>query len=58
VAATPPELAEDEIARITQVSASPLGSIRHLAPVARMSQSPPRWARPPVPLGHDAPEWP
>lgn len=58
VAGVPPELSEDEIARITQVSASPLGSIRHLAPVARMSQTSPRWARPPVPLGHDAPMWP
>jgi crotonobetainyl-CoA:carnitine CoA-transferase CaiB-like acyl-CoA transferase len=58
VAGVPRELPEDEIARITKVSASPLGSIRHLAPAAHMSQTPPRWARPPVPLGHDAPVWP
>ncbi len=58
LANVPHDLPEDEIARITQISASPLGSIRHLAPVARMSESPPRWARPPVPLGHDAPIWP
>ena len=54
----PRELPEDEIERITQQSPSPLGLIRHLAPVARMSETPPRWTRPPVPLGHDAPVWP
>jgi hypothetical protein len=52
------ELPEEEIARITLETPSPLGLIRHLAPVARMAQTPPRWARPPVPLGHDAPAWP
>jgi crotonobetainyl-CoA:carnitine CoA-transferase CaiB-like acyl-CoA transferase len=57
-AAVPRELPEDEIERITQRSPSPLGLIRHLAPVARMSETPPRWMRPPVPLGHDAPVWP
>ena len=57
-AGAPSELPADEIERITQQSPSPLGLIRHLAPVARMSATPPRWARPPVPLGHDAPAWP
>jgi crotonobetainyl-CoA:carnitine CoA-transferase CaiB-like acyl-CoA transferase len=57
-AAVPRELPEDEIERITQRSPSPHGLIRHLAPVARMSETPPRWMRPPVPLGHDAPVWP
>jgi hypothetical protein len=56
--AIPHELPEGEIERITQQTASPFGLIRHLAPVARMSQTPPRWMRPPVPLGHDAPAWP
>lgn len=36
---------------------TPLGRLRHLAPVARMSATPPRWALPPVPLGTHAPEW-
>ncbi len=35
--AAPAELPADEIERITQQSPSPLGLIRHLAPVARMS---------------------
>ncbi len=52
------ELPDEEIERITQLTPSPLGLIRHLAPVARMSETPSRWARPPVPLGHDAPVWP
>jgi hypothetical protein len=51
-------LPEEQIERITQQSPSPLGLIRHLAPVARMSETPPRWTRLPVPLGHDAPVWP
>ena len=54
----PRELPEDEIERITQQSRSPLGLIRHLAPVAQMAETPPRWSRPPAPLGHDAPVWP
>ena len=58
VAGTPAELPDDAIARITLETASPLGRIRHLAPVARMSETPPHWARPPLPLGHNAPAWP
>jgi crotonobetainyl-CoA:carnitine CoA-transferase CaiB-like acyl-CoA transferase len=58
VADVPRDLPEDQIERITQQSPSPLGLIRHLAPVARMSETPPRWTRLPVPLGHDAPVWP
>ena len=54
----PNELPEQEIARITMETPSALGLIRHLAPVARMSETPPRWARPPVPFGHDAAAWP
>jgi len=58
IANVPKELPHDEIARITMQTPSPLGLIRHLAPVARMSDMPTRWARPPMPLGHDAPAWP
>jgi crotonobetainyl-CoA:carnitine CoA-transferase CaiB-like acyl-CoA transferase len=54
----PKELPEEEISRITQETRSPMGLIRHLAPVARMSETPPRWARPPVPLGHHTAVWP
>jgi crotonobetainyl-CoA:carnitine CoA-transferase CaiB-like acyl-CoA transferase len=58
IADAPKELPDDEIARITMDTLAPAGLVRHLAPVARMSETPPRWARPPVPLGHDAPAWP
>ena len=58
IADVPNELPEEEIARLTMETPSLLGSIRHLAPVAQMSETPARWARPPVPLGHDAPVWP
>jgi crotonobetainyl-CoA:carnitine CoA-transferase CaiB-like acyl-CoA transferase len=37
---------------------SPAGRIMHLKPVLQMSETPPRWDRPPVPLGHHRPEWP
>jgi crotonobetainyl-CoA:carnitine CoA-transferase CaiB-like acyl-CoA transferase len=37
---------------------SPAGVITHLKPVVQMSETPPSWARPPVPLGHHRPEWP
>ena len=36
---------------------SPLGRIRHLRPVAILSETPAHWTRPPVPLGHDRPAW-
>lgn len=52
------DLPEAELARIMLETPSPLSPIRHLAPVARMADTPARWARPPVPLGHDAPAWP
>lgn len=58
VASAPRALPEAEIARLSQETPSSMGLIRHLAPAARMSRTPPRWARPPVPLGHDAPAWP
>jgi crotonobetainyl-CoA:carnitine CoA-transferase CaiB-like acyl-CoA transferase len=58
IASVPNELAEEEIAHITMETPSRLGSIRHLAPVARMSETPARWARAPVPLGHDPAVWP
>ena len=53
VVATPKEMPEAEIARFSAETESVFGRIRHLAPVARMAETPPRWARPPVPLGHD-----
>jgi crotonobetainyl-CoA:carnitine CoA-transferase CaiB-like acyl-CoA transferase len=43
---------------LTQETDSLAGRITHLGPVLQMSETPPRWARPPVPLGHHRPEWP
>ncbi|MGH8708534.1 MAG: CoA transferase, partial [Burkholderiales bacterium] len=42
----------------TMETRSPAGLITHLKPVVQLSETPPFWARPPVPLGHDRPEWP
>ena len=43
---------------LTTETDSPAGRIAHLKPVLEMSETPPRWDRPPVPLGHHRPEWP
>jgi len=58
IASVPKELPEEEIARLTMETPSLLGSIRHLAPVAQMYETPARWTRSPVPLGHDVAAWP
>jgi len=47
-----------ELERWTMTSDTPSGRLRHLAPVLRMSETQPRWARPTVPLGHHQPVWP
>jgi len=57
IADLPRELPDAEIAGWSEETAAPRGMIRHLAPVAQLAETPARWERPPVPLGHDAPEW-
>lgn len=47
----------DDVSDYLQVSDSPYGRLEHLAPVVQMSETPPRWERPAVPLGSDAAEW-
>jgi hypothetical protein len=37
---------------------TPYGRLTHLAPVAEMSATPPRWDRPTAPIGTHPPEWP
>ncbi len=54
----PKEFTRAELARWTTTSETPMGRLGHLAPVVRLSETPPRWARPSVPLGHHPPEWP
>jgi len=39
-------------------SDTPFGRLQHLAPVVALSETPPYWARPAVPLGTHAPVWP
>jgi crotonobetainyl-CoA:carnitine CoA-transferase CaiB-like acyl-CoA transferase len=43
---------------LTTETESPAGRITHLKPVVQMSETAPRWDRPPVPLGYSRPEWP
>lgn len=57
IADLPRELPDAEIAGWSEETASLRGIIRHLAPVAQLAETPARWQRPPVPLGHDTPEW-
>jgi crotonobetainyl-CoA:carnitine CoA-transferase CaiB-like acyl-CoA transferase len=47
-----------EPANLTIDTPSPAGLITHLKPVVQMSETPARWARPPVPLGYHRAEWP
>jgi crotonobetainyl-CoA:carnitine CoA-transferase CaiB-like acyl-CoA transferase len=52
------ELPDEDVQRLTVEANTPLGRIRHLGSVLALSETPPFWARPPVPLGHHPPEWP
>jgi crotonobetainyl-CoA:carnitine CoA-transferase CaiB-like acyl-CoA transferase len=52
------DLPGDEVAGYMMESDSPVGRLSHLAPVAKMSETPARWARPAVPLGTHPPRWP
>ena len=54
----PKEFASDELERWSTTSDTPVGRLRHLGPVVRLSETPPRWSRPSVPLGYDQPVWP
>ena len=54
----PKEFTAAEIERWSTTSETPVGRLRHLAPVVRMSETPSRWARPSVPLGYHEPVWP
>ncbi|HVZ10171.1 CoA transferase [Rhodopila sp.] len=54
----PAEFMPEELARWSMVSETPSGPLRHLAPVVKLSETPPFWARPSVPLGYHQPVWP
>ena len=52
------EFTPAELTRWSMSSDTPVGRLGHLAPVVRLSETPPRWARPSVPLGYNEPVWP
>jgi crotonobetainyl-CoA:carnitine CoA-transferase CaiB-like acyl-CoA transferase len=54
----PAEFTREELEQWSTVSATPSGALRHLKPVVRLSETPPYWARPSVPLGYHRPVWP
>ena len=54
----PKEFTPAELARWSMASDTPVGRLHHLGPVVRLSETPPRWARPAVPLGYHEPVWP
>ncbi|MGQ0562663.1 MAG: CoA transferase, partial [Gemmatimonadota bacterium] len=58
IAGLAPELAQEEIDRLTTEIDAPSGRIRHLKPVLAMAETPPHWTRPPVPGGYHRAEWP
>jgi crotonobetainyl-CoA:carnitine CoA-transferase CaiB-like acyl-CoA transferase len=47
-----------EIDRWSIESDAPAGRLRHLGPTVQLSETPPHWARPSVPLGYNQPVWP
>src|SRR5438309_4770617 len=54
----PKEFTPAELERWTMASNTPAGRLHHLGPVVRLSETPPRSARPSVPLGYHEPVWP
>jgi crotonobetainyl-CoA:carnitine CoA-transferase CaiB-like acyl-CoA transferase len=54
----PKEFTPAELESWSLTSDSPAGRLQHLGPVLRLSETPPRWDRPSVPLGYHAPVWP
>jgi len=54
----PAEFLPEELERWSMLSDTPSGKLRHLRPTVGLSETPPFWARPSVPLGYNKPEWP
>jgi crotonobetainyl-CoA:carnitine CoA-transferase CaiB-like acyl-CoA transferase len=54
----PADLPDDELRALMGEMETPLGRIRYLQPVVRLTHTPPYWSRPPVPLGVHPPAWP
>ena len=47
-----------DVRNFRMVSETPFGKMHHLDPIIRMSETPPHWVRPTVPLGTHEPQWP
>ena len=58
LADVPTEFSPQEIAGWSIESDTPVGRLKHLAPVLDLSETKPCWARPTVPLGHHPAAWP
>jgi crotonobetainyl-CoA:carnitine CoA-transferase CaiB-like acyl-CoA transferase len=54
----PKEFPPAELDRWSIESDTPAGRLHHLGPTVQLSETPPYWARPSVPLGHNQPAWP
>ena len=54
----PKEFPAEELERWSITGETPVGRLRHLAPVVKLSETPPHWARPTAPLGYHEPVWP
>ncbi|MBN4083144.1 CoA transferase [bacterium AH-315-B06] len=52
VADVTPEFSQAELEQWMLSSDTPMGRLTHLGPVVQFSETPARWARPSVPLGH------
>ena len=57
-AGLPEDLPKEELLPLLMEVDAPDGRIRHLGPIIELSETPGRWTRPPVPLGHHPPVWP
>ncbi len=55
--ATPSDDGNDDLSDIMLRTESPFGTVTHLGPTVQMSETPPHWKTPPVPLGTHDPEW-
>jgi crotonobetainyl-CoA:carnitine CoA-transferase CaiB-like acyl-CoA transferase len=54
----PEEFQRADLDRWSIDSDAPAGRLRHLGPTVQLSQTPPYWARPSVPLGYNEAVWP
>lgn len=48
----------DDVDDLCTVTPSAFGELTHFKPIVDMPETPPRWDRPPVPLGTDPARWP